>query len=188
MFFAKTWPVLLLLSTIWVLFLLIWNRLHPPLFRELSEFDEDAATSHYATYIRSAAKIRNLWICGGIFALLAYVMLVAMWPRSNWITDSIVPFFRLFGELLVGFAFSQAVDLMFRPAPILADLFSRSPDFWKLGSRGPIAMSILRNINLIFAFMLIIESLVHYQGTISEMMLSISAALFIGRYVDSPNS
>ena len=188
MFFSRTWPVFLVLIVIWVVFLLMWMRLPPPLFRDLAELDENAANSHRATYTRAAAKIRNLWIFGGIFAFVAYVALVAMWPRSNWITDSLMPFLRLFGELLVGFSFSQAVDLMFRPAPILADLFSRSPDFWKLGSRGPVAMLLLRNINVIFAFMLLIECLVHYQGTISDMMLSVSAALFIGRYVDSANS
>jgi hypothetical protein len=185
MFLSRTWPVLIVLSTFWVVFLTIWIKLRPPFFRNLAEIDEDAANSYRSTYTQSSAKIRNLWICGGIFSLLAYVALVTQWPRSNWITDSLVPFLRLFGELLVGFSFSQAIDLVFRPAPILAKLVSQSPDFWKLGSRGPVAMYFLRNINVIFAFTLLIESLVHYQRTVSEMILSISAALFIGRYVDA---
>lgn len=49
-------------------------------------------------------------------------------------------------------------------------------------------MLLLRNVNVIFASILLIFNLVHYQGTISDMMLSISAALFIGRYVGSTSA
>jgi hypothetical protein len=147
------------------------------------ELDAELASNLHDTYVRAGAKIRNLWIFGGLFALLAYVSVAATWQHLNWITETLVPFLRLFAELLVGFSFSQAVDLMFRPAPIMANLISQSPDFWKLGSHGPKVMILLRNVNVLFASMLLTINLVHYQGTTSDMMLSISAALFIGRYV-----
>jgi hypothetical protein len=155
---------------------------------DVREFDAEIAASLHDAYVRAAAKIRNLWIGGGIFASLAYVTVAVTWPHSNWIAESLVPFLRLFAELLVGFSFSQAVDLMFRPASIMANLISQSPDFWKLGSHGPKVMLLLRNVNVLFALMLLAINLVHYQGTASDMMLSISAALFIGRYVGSTSA
>ena len=185
MFVSKTWPVLLLVSVIWIALLLTWIFLPPPFIRDLVEFDQSAATKLDTDYKPRAIRIRNLWVYGGISALLAYIASAIVWPHSNWVSESLVPLFRLIGEILVGFSFSQAVDLVFRPVPILARVVSGWTEFSRLGSRGRAVMFLLRNVNVLFALLLVTECLVHYQRTESDILLSVAAALLIGRYIDS---
>jgi hypothetical protein len=73
MFFTRTWLALLASSIFWIALVVMWMRSSPPFVGDVREFDAEIAASLHDSYVRVAAKIRNLWLLGGILALLAYV-------------------------------------------------------------------------------------------------------------------
>jgi hypothetical protein len=183
-FLERTWESLLTLFLLWISLLLVWLFFKPSLAPDMETISSEDAERYRNIYERLNPKIGKTWLAGGMLALAAFGVETLNWPHANWLGATFVPLLRVLAEILIGAAFGQAVDLMLRGAPIIERWIRREKREQGLGRVRVPLLWFLRNPSVVFAVLLVgLVSIVGYQGAPTDMVLNISGALIVTRYL-----